>query len=307
MVTSVRFAIDGIHGVYSAARRFQSGHGPPARGQSGAAVFIAHVRRDSAAPHRCQGQPVLSRRRPGAAEAPRRDLRRRRGPERERGLPGRDHAPPARDRAALPELLLLLDVHAAHRRGRPHDRALPRLRHPPHADGDSPPEPEGRPRWHGALLGLGSPHPLGLRPPQEPRTALERHRLLGARPLAHRRRGTVRGPSPRGAGHSLEVGLGLGRNRGGLRRSHGPPPLAGPQEVEREGSEGGRAVLHALARTDSDREVHPRGGHPHGRVLPQVPSGHLQELVPLGPSLQLVQQPRLPLQRSRDAPRRARA
>src|SRR5581483_9211523 len=48
------------------------------------------------------------------------------------------------------------------------------------------------------------------------------------------------------------------------------------------------------------REVHQRRHPDDGRILREVPPGHLQRPLPLGPQVQLVQQPGVPVQRPRE-------
>ena len=105
------------------------------------------------------------------------------------------------------------------------------------------------------------------------------------------------------------------------RRSSGSTPRAGPpasgcssaawwrctpatrRSWFREGPKEGDAVLLPVRDPHRRRQVHPRRRADDGRVLHEVPPGHLQRPPPLGPQVQLVQQPGVPVQRQRDARR----
>ena len=106
-----------------------------------------------------------------------------------------------------------------------------------------------------------------------------------------------------GPAHPLGVAEGLGGHRGGLRGADGPPARAGPAVVRRPGAQAGQAVLLPVRGGHGHRQVHPGRDPDDGRLLPEVPPGRLQGLVPLRAPLQLVQQQAVPDQRPRDPAR----
>ncbi len=74
----------------------------------------------------------------------------------------------------------------------------------------------------------------------------------------------------------------------------GSAARARPEVLRSQGAAGGEEILLSLRGGHRQRQVHPGRDADDGRLLPEVPQGRLSRLVPLGASLQLVQQQGLP-------------
>ena len=133
------------------------------------------------------------------------------------------------------------------------------------------------------------------------RNALADHHLPGPPARADRLHLRVHRSPPRRAGDQMEVREVLGRDRGHRGGRYGGGPRHRSAEVRPRRAGGGNAVLLPVRVPHRGRQVHPRQRDDDGRVLQEVPPGHLQRPLPLGPQVQLVQQPGVPVQRPRDA------
>ncbi len=135
-----------------------------------------------------------------------------------------------------------------------------------------------------------------------PRPEGPRGGILAARADAARGRRALRAASPGRPADPLGMGEARERGRRRLRRLDGDAALPGSPVVRSQGAQGGQAVLLSFRSDHGQRQVHPGPDLDDGRLLPEMPPGRLQGMVSLGPPLQLVQQPGLPIERARDAP-----
>ena len=107
---------------------------------------------------------------------------------------------------------------------------------------------------------------------------------------------------PRSAGNGLQVWGGI---VAGFVVLMGLLHAQDPRSFGVRGPKQGKQYFYPVRGGHGQRQVHPGRDADDGRLLPEVPPGRLQGLVPLRAPLQLVQQPGLPVQRARD-PRRSR-